>query len=54
MCEFCENIPNIGDEDTSPCIVKNKEKYQVYFHGLDYDYYDIAYCPLCGRKLSEE
>ena len=56
MCEFCkkENIARCNDIDSSPCIcISNDGEYKMCFHGLDYEYYNIKFCPMCGRELSE-
>lgn len=53
MCEYCENIPEKGNEDESPCISRNGNKYYWYFHGLYEEHYEISFCPMCGRKLTE-
>lgn len=54
MCDFCENIVPEMKIDESPCLCIKDNKIQVYFHGLDDVFYEINYCPMCGRKLVEE
>lgn len=56
MCEFCEKqLHKKGFEPESPCMVFDENgEHEIYFHGLDEEYYKINYCPMCGRKLVEE
>lgn len=50
-CDFCNKIANYKEVDTSPAICMIDGKFKIYFHGLDEEYYDINFCPICGRRL---
>ena len=56
MCDFCKNIRDYyNDADwESPCIVSKDGQTMVYFNGLYAEFYEIHFCPICGRKLDEE
>lgn len=54
MCEFCKKIVQEIEIDESPSLCIKDNKVQVYFHGLYDNFYEINYCPICGRKLVEE
>ena len=54
MCKFCENIVTEMKIDESPCLCIKDNKIQVYFHGLYEEFYEVNYCPICGRKLVKE
>lgn len=64
MCKFCENIRTETDyKATNPYIVYGNycrnEKPMFYIEiptddGIDYSVDNINFCPICGRKLSED
>lgn len=56
MCEFCENIRNDdkNEELESPCLAIHEKQITVYFNGLDQLFYNINFCPICGRDLRSE
>lgn len=68
MCEFCGN--RLGNKamivhrcanktDITACELakhKDDEKYGIviFSFGCAKGYFDINFCPICGRKLSED
>ena len=58
MCEYCEPYKEIfiDGENGDACITKNGEL--VAFPNTDFEvcavHLKINFCPMCGRKLSEE
>lgn len=63
MCDFCENIEEYSskaphlDIDGELLYNSKTNKYYIVLNDVWNDYFyekEIAYCPLCGRKLSEE
>ena len=65
MCDFCDNIKNIEEHcemsswDRHDAIVKKSNGiYSLWIECDDYYYsgtvMDIAFCPICGRKLNAE
>ena len=59
-CELCAGNEgkSIGDE-SQEAFIKNKNQLCVvlensYGDGYTEGYFDIKYCPMCGRKLDEE
>lgn len=66
MCDFCENIPKT-DEELGKMIMNGAEDIIFYDKkrgfclygdtgdsGCQYALDNIKFCPICGRKLSEE
>lgn len=64
MCDFCENIKEYNgfdDHDLKDGIVRYNEQKTEYFLLFSVDSIEwvsenlkINFCPMCGRKLSEE
>lgn len=65
MCDFCENIKPLTKENKWNSALsmgvrynENEKCFCLYTVGtegdFDDDYLEVIYCPLCGRKLSEE
>lgn len=78
MCEFCENIKEIREDDIyekNPLVAETdkfpyREKLvlakigsKIIFYGFNKYHYeddamykdiDCKFCPMCGRKLTEE
>ena len=65
MCEYCKKIINIDNEEETHMEIINKKKswgYMLYveIEGQDNDgykpsqFFQINYCPMCGRKLVKE
>lgn len=66
MCDFCKNVTkwNTDDYDLVPdrslsqgLMMSEDGTYQIGAFDSQCDYWDvldIAFCPMCGRKLVEE
>lgn len=63
MCDFCENIEEYGikepylDIDGELLYNSKENKYYIVLNDAWNDYFyekEVEFCPMCGRKLSEE
>ena len=67
MCEYChkkiknkkiQDIDN-DNEDSAEIVIQHKNLLYIELNGKDEngyktcDFFEINYCPMCGRKLGE-
>lgn len=55
MCAYCEWGKDIGGDDSSIAIEHgNLLTFNTSEYGHDERQVEINYCPMCGRKLTED